>query len=88
MVNLDLSPKVHNVTKPASNAGEKEANLLLSSGIFVMIHVHYRLTGKLQALLWGFFFFGHFVGLANISVFWEARRVREKTSCCPWSWSR
>lgn len=40
MVNLALSPKVHNVTKAASNAGEKEANLLLSSGVFVMNHFH------------------------------------------------
>lgn len=81
MVNRALSPNVHNVTKAASNAEEKEANLLLSSGVFVMNHFHYGAAHWKAA---GFSFsFGHSVGLANISVFWEGGRVREESGCCP-----
>jgi len=51
-----------------------------------MNHVHYK-TAHWKAS--GFsFFFGRFVGLANISVIWEGVRVREKTGCCPWSCRR
>lgn len=89
MVNLDLSPKAHKVTKPASNAGEKEAHLLLSPGIFVMNHVHYRAacwkaSGFAFLLLFLFFF------LATLLVWLTPGRFGgveglETTGCRPWS---